>query len=130
MDITYEPIANDGPKDVKPATSGQDFFDGVTISPQFLVALKDFLKKNIGPLLRTQSSSGFATIGANATHAAIPHGLVGTPTLVSISTFSAVSGGVVQSVYVSTTLPTADATNIYVDNSGGARPTYWAAAIL
>jgi hypothetical protein len=102
-------------------------FDGNEFDPQFAIALKQFIIKN----LPRRSSSGFASVPANSTHYAIAHGLGATPTFISISDFPAISGGVVWDVGVSTTSPAADATNIYVDTTatGAPRNFYWAAGI-
>jgi hypothetical protein len=97
-------------------------FDGNSFDPQFAIALRNFIAKN----LPKRANSGFVSVTGSTTHFAIPHGLIGTPTLISISTFPSTGGAVV----VSTTAPPADETNIYVDNSTTARTTYWAAAVI
>ena len=89
--------------------SVNELFDGNTISPQFAVALKQFLQNN-----KSQAKSGRITIPGSRTHYAIPHGLPGTPTLISISPYFYPTGG--GGVQVSSNTPYADETNIYVDN--------------
>ncbi|MGH2639898.1 MAG: hypothetical protein ACRDF4_11575, partial [Rhabdochlamydiaceae bacterium] len=79
------------------------------------------------------NSGLFAVPGSDLSHHAIPHGLSVTPTLISVSTWPSgvpSGGGEPGFVWVSQTLPVADATNIYVDSAGGSKTIYWAAAIL
>ena len=98
--------------------SVSQLFNGDTISPEFAVALKSFIKKN------SASRSNFGFLSAPNGDFTIAHGLGGVPNMISINTYPA-SGA---SVCLKN--PPADATYLYLNNATSPRTTYWAAAII
>lgn len=103
----------------------EELFNGDTISPQFALALKKFMKAN-GPRIAT----GFATIANGANHT-VAHGLGGVPNFISVSPYVYPSSTNVGGVSLHIGGPVADATNLYFDNSNPVSiQCYWVAAIF
>lgn len=105
-----------------------DLFDGNQLSPEFVISLKDFLKKYGS---NPKAASGVVlNVPGSSSHYAIAHGLGATPKLVSVSGYAigSPSGFVIAKVNTSGSPAVADSTNIYIDiTDNAACDVYWAA---
>ena len=110
--------------------SVSQLFDGNTIAPQFAIALKDFMAKNLG--IRVEKGVTSVTTSGSGT-GKIAHGLGITPNMYSVSSeMWNSSGGQFYGLYLDPANPP-DATYLYLKNSSGLNNTFnvtWSVAYI